>query len=103
MEVEAASKSALLVHAPLESIKMETWIWMQAQVLVVEGSLEEATSNRLCHLVPKVPEEEERQVRRGVEIPEQPNMLSSEACEGSKPTSWNPALQQVEQLSRLTD
>lgn len=103
VEVEAASKNAILAHAPLGSIKMEIWIWMQVQVLMVEESLEKAASNHLCHLVPKVPEEEGRQVHRGEEIPEQPNTPSSEACEDSKPTSWNPASQQVERPSKSTD
>lgn len=48
-------------------------------VLLVEEGLEKVASNHLCRLDRRVLEEAEPQDRRGEEIPEQPNKLSSEA------------------------
>jgi hypothetical protein len=95
---EAVFKSELGGRAPFESTKMEIWIWMQLLVLVDEESLEKAASNHLCHLDRKVLEEEEQQDLRGEEIPEQPNMPSSEVYEGNKPISGKAASRQMEPL-----
>jgi hypothetical protein len=62
---EAAYRSVELAQAPLESTRMEIWIWTQMPALAVEEGLEKAASNHPYHLDLEAPEEEEGQDQRG--------------------------------------